>query len=778
MLAGFDIIEDLLQPFPASSYGISSITEETFATATLNGDERIFSLLSQRRPDVFDNVVHTPWLLFEAAALGARIPGTGISKFEELRAKGFDVQATDTMGRGSPLAFATNHGNFPLMVYLLEAGVNVDSLAFGSFHTISKLRPYHKTKLFTDYLEESREAKEGNQYAQVVAAIHVAIFKGDVEIVRFLLDNGSDPNLPGVMYPIQVAAACGNLEITELLLERGAHPDYINPVTYSGHFYDHDIVNVLDYTYECPDTSALQLSLRGGHLDLFEALLRQNASFAKPPQCNCYNSFNGYQVVNKNEKNIVTIDQTAGNDGFSNYAFFGAEGHGVGFGSADEIPNLTFSDHDSLCVTVQKENFWNPLLDAAQEGNEEIFLRLSTINYLNRHGWITPGVVARCTEQFGWTFVAEHIKKGIFPSQSLYTAEVLLDCISNRDDEFAKHLITSGILHHKDNLAAFALSTVLMKVDMLDTFLTQGFWPDEFCNIPEGTLKPLCEDEGYDSYRNSRNEDYVLTRDSLPENKVSIMKHYSELTFQPLVEAYLLDIEEIIRLMLNHYSKNLETRQMPGVKQHFSRALGIAIQFGDLDAMKMLLSQLEIDEVDYSTEIEGYSRQVEAVFCTTVQVATAFKQNVIAEWLLDHGGNPNSTTFTPEGKMSYHSPLQCAVRDGSVQLVKKLLEAGAEVNAEPMQINGATALQFAAMLGHFEMLRILLEANADINAPPGLYGGRSAIEGAAEWGRLDLVRYLLDIGADVRGKENSNYRRAVYRAYMHGHRILVSMIQE
>ena len=159
-------------------------------------------------------------------------------------------------------------------------------------------------------------------------------------------------------------------------------------------------------------------------------------------------------------------------------------------------------------------------------------------------------------------------------------------------------------------------------------------------------------------------------------------------------------------------------------------------------------------------------------------MAAAFKQDIIAEWLLDQGGNPNTVVLTSEGKMFFHSPLQCAARDGGISLIKRLLEAGADVNAKSIEIQGATALQFVAMRGHFEMLQILLEASADINAAPAPYGGRSAIEGAAEWGRLDIVKFLLDARADVRGKANLNYRRTVYRAYMHGHRTLVAMVQD
>jgi hypothetical protein len=106
-----------------------------------------------------------------------------------------------------------------------------------------------------------------------------------------------------------------------------------------------------------------------------------------------------------------------------------------------------------------------------------------------------------------------------------------------------------------------------------------------------------------------------------------------------------------------------------------------------------------------------------------------------------------------------------------------LIEKGANVNSEPILLQGATALQFAAISGDFRLVETLLRAGADVNAMPCPWDGRSAIEGAAEWGRLDIVSLLLAAGADIKGRWNINYRLTVYRAWAHGHRVLAGMIQ-
>ncbi|KAH7070114.1 hypothetical protein FB567DRAFT_613374 [Paraphoma chrysanthemicola] len=122
-----------------------------------------------------------------------------------------------------------------------------------------------------------------------------------------------------------------------------------------------------------------------------------------------------------------------------------------------------------------------------------------------------------------------------------------------------------------------------------------------------------------------------------------------------------------------------------------------------------------------------------------------------------------------------HTPLQIVAWQNEGDLVRDILQLGADVNAVAREVQGATALQFAAMNGNFEIVNILLEAGANINADPAAVDGRTAIEGAAEWGRLHMVGHLLDLGADM--KDHSNYRRTVYRAWKNGHHTIVRKVQ-
>lgn len=105
----------------------------------------------------------------------------------------------------------------------------------------------------------------------------------------------------------------------------------------------------------------------------------------------------------------------------------------------------------------------------------------------------------------------------------------------------------------------------------------------------------------------------------------------------------------------------------------------------------------------------------------------------VVERLLVAGANPNIATATGE------SPLMAAVRAGSVDIVKALLEHGADVNAAE-KVRGQTALMWAVSQRHPDVVRILLDHGADVRIrtrsnPQLLYTGESSGAGRnpADW---------------------------------------------
>lgn len=109
--------------------------------------------------------------------------------------------------------------------------------------------------------------------------------------------------------------------------------------------------------------------------------------------------------------------------------------------------------------------------------------------------------------------------------------------------------------------------------------------------------------------------------------------------------------------------------------------------------------------------------------------------------LLGGGASPNP----PRSEMVSMSPLDWAITMGTPDMVRLLVERGANVNE--MDPHGHTPLHRAAMKGNFEAARILLEAGADPNQAREEYS-ITPLGFAATMHNSEMVRLLLEHGAN------------------------------
>ncbi|KAG2498271.1 hypothetical protein HYH03_004020, partial [Edaphochlamys debaryana] len=111
--------------------------------------------------------------------------------------------------------------------------------------------------------------------------------------------------------------------------------------------------------------------------------------------------------------------------------------------------------------------------------------------------------------------------------------------------------------------------------------------------------------------------------------------------------------------------------------------------------------------------------------------------------------------------------LMAAVRRGDAAAARRMLAAGAPVDARDEAGGGDTALHLAARGGHTEVLRVLLEAGAEVDAlrerPYCAYNGKRLsdhwmpLHEAAQGGHTEVVRALLEAGAHVEGGNKSKW---------------------
>lgn len=128
---------------------------------------------------------------------------------------------------------------------------------------------------------------------------------------------------------------------------------------------------------------------------------------------------------------------------------------------------------------------------------------------------------------------------------------------------------------------------------------------------------------------------------------------------------------------------------------------------------------------------------------------TAVKRNDLAKVreLIQQGVNVS------EMDGSGDSPLIMAAYEGYTEIVRALLEAGADVGALDPGMK-ATALHAAAYAGRTEAARLLIQHHIDVNKQ-GPYNGYTALHDAIWQNHLETAKVIIEGGADLTIKSNS-----------------------
>ncbi|KAM0718861.1 hypothetical protein Q7P37_005933 [Cladosporium fusiforme] len=247
---------------------------------------------------------------------------------------------------------------------------------------------------------------------------------------------------------------------------------------------------------------------------------------------------------------------------------------------------------------------------------------------------------------------------------------------------------------------------------------------------------------------------------------------------------------EIVQLLLDSQI-DLNTQGGP--------AVAIAASSGNLPVLKLLLSS--------GADANGISR---SDHCSALEIAALMGR---------YGRSPQDTLEMTKllldfGATDTTKALMLAVGN-NFKLVKLLLSAGADVNADSaygdkktvLSITASTgdlgdvqylldcgaagttgALQAAASCGRVHVARLLINVGADVNNAPlafrdsvtGTKFSKTALQGAASCGSLELVRLLLDAGAhpDIETSPNEEATALQFAAIRGDIGIVVELLEQ
>ena len=162
---------------------------------------------------------------------------------------------------------------------------------------------------------------------------------------------------------------------------------------------------------------------------------------------------------------------------------------------------------------------------------------------------------------------------------------------------------------------------------------------------------------------------------------------------------------------------------------------------------------------------DEYGRPVQ---WTPLLVALEKGRPEIARMLLERGADVNYTDN--HGR----SPLHIAERHPSIDLIRLLLNYGANIDASDTW-RGETALHDASSKGHITVVKLLLEHGANVNARSK--SRWTPLHSTTMMGHPKVVELVLDHGADVNAQNEDGWT-ALHLAAFNGHFEILAVLLE
>ncbi|XP_062579114.1 serine/threonine-protein phosphatase 6 regulatory ankyrin repeat subunit B-like, partial [Saccostrea cucullata] len=271
------------------------------------------------------------------------------------------------------------------------------------------------------------------------------------------------------------------------------------------------------------------------------------------------------------------------------------------------------------------------------------------------------------------------------------------------------------------------------------------------------------------TYRDMRGQE-VLVNERKKEYKVRVISwviyygHNQILQF--ILEQTDIHKETQSELFTNSLNPNLslatviteEEEAKQNIEQY--RLLVLSCYSGDLGIVRKILKYF--NRSINSRLLTNFNYE-HCVYDTPLTVACMEGHINIVKELIEEGADINH-----QGE--YNTPLTAACEGGHIRLVKELIQAGADINLRG-EIN--TPLVTACECGHKSLVTDLIDMGADVN-PATQFD--SPLTTACVGGEMSLIKELIKAGADV--NPQSKYNTPLKKACLGGDLSLVKMLIE
>ena len=709
--------------------------------AALSGDLELFQYLIENEADIFSKTKSGQTCLQKAADKGH----LNICKLL-LQNYNFDIHARDDYG-WTALHSAAMSGNLELLQYFIGNGSDIFGKVTAGQSCFHIAAEEGHLKICRALLQNYNfDIHTKDDYGWTV--LHRAALGGDLELLQYLIENGSDifSKTKCGRSCLHIAAAKGHLKICRALLRNykfdiHARDDYGCTVLHqAGLSGDLELFQLLIgngsdiYSKTKDGQSCLQKAVEKGHLKLCRAIL-ENYNF----------DINARDDYGWTELNYAAF---SGDLEFLQYLI--------------EIGSDIFSKTKSgkSCLHI-----------AAERGHLEM-CRVLLQNY-------NFDINAR--DDYGWT----ELHCAAFSGE----LELLQYLIENGSDIFSKTKVGKSCLHIAAENRYFKICRVLLENHHFDIHARDDYgWNVLHCAAFSGDLELL---------------QYLIENGSEIFSKTKVGRSCLDITAE---KGHL----QICKALLQNFNFDIHGRDDNGwTSLHYAALSGdlellqyliengsdifsktkagcnclhVAAQNGHLKICRELLQNHNVDI--HSRDDDGWTSLHRAALGGDFEILQYFTENgsdIFSKTKDGHnclhlaaqnGNLKICRTFLQNYSFDIHARdgfgwtvLHRATLSGDLELFQYLIEYGSDVFSKTK--SGKSCLHIAAERGHLEMCRVLLQNyNFTINARDDY--GCTVLHWAAFSGELELLQYLIENGSDIFSK-TKNGQNCLHVTAKEGH---------